>query len=96
MPNRHWNEGMSRLGAGFIGAWALFAAPAGAAVDERQQQLSEWRVACATGDGAACYALGEVVCHRNSGPMNLLVSALKEELRHGEKSQTGRDHCEAA
>jgi hypothetical protein len=37
-----------------------------------------------------------VVCHRNSGPMNLLVSALKEELRHGEKSQTGRDHCEAA
>lgn len=59
MPNRHWNEGMSRLGAGFIGAWALFAAPAGAAVDERQQQLSEWRVACATGDGAACYALGE-------------------------------------
>lgn len=40
--------------------------------------------------------LAPMVCHRNSGPMNLLVSALKEELRHGEKSQTGRDHCEAA
>lgn len=37
-----------------------------------------------------------VVCLRNSGPMNLLVSALKEELRDGEESQAGRDYCEAA
>ncbi len=27
--------------------------------------------------------IAHLVCHRNSGPMNLLVSALKEELRHG-------------
>ena len=37
-----------------------------------------------------------LVCLRNSGPLNLLVSALKKELRHGEESQAGRNHCEAA
>jgi len=37
-----------------------------------------------------------VVCLRESGPMNLLVSALKEELRHGETSQAGRNYCKAA
>ena len=38
----------------------------------------------------------DLVCLRKSGPMNLLVSALKKELRHGEESQAGRNHCEAA
>lgn len=37
-----------------------------------------------------------LVCLRESGPMNLLVSALKEELRHGETSQAGRNYCKAA
>ena len=37
-----------------------------------------------------------LVCYPESGLVNWLVSASQMELRDGETSQPGRDHCQAA
>ena len=63
MPHFHRQNGHGRFsvralwraGAGLL----CLLAPVYAETDMRQKELEEWRIACATGEGEACYALGD-------------------------------------